>query len=89
MSFLDYDRNILCNLRHAQEWLDVNAEVVPCSVDYDPSSCALEISIWQQDDVFYERVDVFSLDDERGAGDEEWAELSAQSLTKLRKTKRG
>jgi hypothetical protein len=75
-------------LRCAQEWLDVKAEVTLCGVDYNLSSCALDIGIWWQDDVSDERVDVVSLDYERGTGDEEWTELSAQLLTKLRKTKR-
>ena len=88
MSFLDYDRYVFCNLRCAQEWLDIKAEVVLCGVDYNSSSCALDIAFWWQDDFSDERVDVVSLDYERGTGDEEWAELSAQLLTKLRKTKR-
>ena len=88
MSFLDYDRYVFCNLRCEQEWLDVKTEVVLCGVDYNSSSCALDIGIWRQDDVSDERVDVVSLDYERGTGDEEWAELSAQLLAKLRKAKR-
>ena len=88
MGFLDYDRCVFCNLRYAQEWLDVKAEVVLCGVDYNSSSCAFDIGIWWQDDVSDERVDVVSLDYERGAADKGWAELSAQRLTKLRKTKR-
>ena len=64
-----------------QERLDVNAEVVLRGVDDNSSSCALDIGIWRRDDVSDERVDVFPLDDERSAGDEEWTELSAQYPT--------